>query len=127
MTALIQAKLEEELSRLVIKYGRGKELKVVHKPRNITRTIIGKTLELCGEVIDHTIYVYDKKMEEALDTVDHEYFEYVFNIVFVRRHQTIFNAMIDGFTTAFEKEFYSDKEAFIETLVKAESKERKKE
>jgi len=126
MTTLIQASLEKELRRLVIRYGRGKELKVIHDPRHVRGTVIDRKCDIQGEVIDRVIYVYDKKQEEALDTLDHEYLEYVFDVVFIRRHQSLFNAVIEGFTKAFEKEFYNDKEAFIESLVVAERKERKR-
>jgi len=123
---LIQKLLEKELHRLAVKYGRGKELRVVHDPRDVTGTIIDQTLNIKGEVVDHTIFVYDESLEEALDTLTHEYFEYVFDVVFIRRHQNLFNAMIEGFTKAFEKEFYADKEGYIETLVAVERKERGK-
>jgi len=122
----IQKVLEKELERLVTKYGRGKELNVIHDPIEVERTLIDQTCRFQGEVINQTIHVYDETLEEALDTLVHEYFEYIFDIVFVRRHQNLFNAMIEGFTKAFEKEFYADKEGYIETLVKVERKERKK-
>jgi len=125
MTTLIQASLEEELRRLVIRYGRGKELKVVHDPRRVRGTVIDKMKDIEGEVVDHTIYIYVEELENSLDILAHEYFEYVFDIVFIRRHQNLFNAIIKGFTEAFEKDFYADKESWIETLVANEREKRK--
>jgi hypothetical protein len=122
----IQAKLEEELARLIHKYGRGKELAVYHQPKTVTGTVVDEEAVFQGEVKGREIYVYDKILEEALNTLDHEYFEYIIDVVFIRRHQNLFNAIMKGVTEYFDKELYQDKEAYIETLVKNEKEERSK-
>jgi hypothetical protein len=126
MTTYTQAKLEAELTRLIHKYGRGRELIVHYQPKTVKGTIVGEERQIQGEVVDREIYVYDKTLEEAIDTLDHEYFEYVLDVVFIRRHQNFLNALMKGMTDYFDKELYHDKESYIETLVRNEREERTK-
>jgi hypothetical protein len=65
----VEAELRRELRRLQQKYGLGWELKDVKW--------IPKEGEFSGEVKNGIVYVYDKKLEEAVKTLRHEFLDQI--------------------------------------------------
>jgi len=128
-TELEKAKIEKELERLVAKYGRGQELDLEWRSRDITRyyETMGRKMKLAGEVDTKrkVIKIYTDDFKEALDVVVHEFFEYIFDKL-ITPTDVLFNEVTDGFQRAFNRIRYDDKETFIKLLVKMERKERKK-
>ena len=66
----LQKRLEEELKRLKSKLGLAGRLRVVWNPKTSSE-------ETHGMVNDSPIHIFDDEEEEALDTLRHEYVEYV--------------------------------------------------
>jgi len=62
-------------------------------------------------------------LQEALDVVVHEFFEYIFDKL-VSPADILFNEVTEGFQRAFNRIRYEDKETFIKLLVKMERRER---
>jgi len=117
----VKAALNGELKRLVIKYGFGKELSVVWMPTNEgIAEMFGERKELSGEVIGTKIIVYEHTLIRSLNTLTHEFFEYIFHKNLVRPYINI----IEGLEMALQKSSYENKEAFIEVLCDMEEKER---
>jgi len=121
--------LERELKRLVEKYGRGKELDLEWIPQRIERyySTMGMIQELKGELVreEAVIKVYTEDLEEALDVVVHEFFEYIFDQL-LHPIDILFNEVTKGYKRAFNRIRYKDKESIIKLLVKIEKEERKK-
>lgn len=121
--------LQRELERLVAKYGRGQELDIEWTPKRVERhyASMGRIMTLAGEVDlkRKVIKVYTADLQEALDVVVHEFFEYVLNKL-IRPADILFNEVTEGFQRAFNRWRYEDKETWIKLLVKVERKERKK-
>ena len=117
----IKAALNKELKRLVKKYGFGREASVVWMPTaEGLAEMFGETKELSGEVIGSKLIIYEHTLSRALNTLTHEFFEYIFHRHLVSPYTNI----ISGLETALQKTIYEDKEMFIDTLVKMEEKER---
>jgi len=117
----IKTALKKELKRLVIKYGFGKELSVVWMPTSEgVAEMFGERKELSGEVIGTKVIVYEHTITRSLNTLTHEFFEYIFHKNLVRPYINI----IEGLEMALQKSSYENKEAFIEVLCKMEEKER---
>jgi len=68
--------------------------------------------ELSGEVLGDTIYIYDGSEAEALETLRHEFVEYVLTSEFVAPYQRMINALI----ALFEDEAYRRKERIVKKL-----------
>jgi len=119
--ASINKALNAELKRLVIKYGFGKELSVVWMPAgDNTAEMFGERKELSGEVIGTKLVIYEHALNRALNTLTHEFFEYILHKNLVRPYVNL----IEGLEHAYQKSMYENKEAFIEILCEMEQQER---
>jgi len=123
MTSINKA-LKKELKRLVTKYGFGKELNIVWMPAgdNVAE-MFGEKQELSGEVVGTKIVIYEHALNRALNTLTHEFFEYILHKNLVRPYVNL----IEGLEHAYQKSMYENKEAFIEILCEMEEKERNDE
>lgn len=123
MTSINKA-LKKELKRLVLKYGFGKELSIVWMPagNNITE-MFGEKTELSGEVVGTKVVIYEHVLNRALNTLTHEFFEYILHKNLTRPYVNL----IEGLEHAYQKSMYENKEAFIEILCEMEAKERNDE
>ena len=101
----LQLILEERLERLKRKLGMGYELKVVWSPRNSI---------LSGEVKDsNIIYVYEKDVGKALETLTHEFIDYAISRI-IEPYKEIANTLI----IFINEKAYKDKEKLVEALSK---------
>jgi hypothetical protein len=98
-----QGIVEEELERLKEKLGVGYELAVKWLP--------GKKLEISGEVKGDCIYVYDEEEQKALETVKHEFLDYLVSKM-VEPYQKIANKLI----ALINDEAYLRKEKLVDIL-----------
>ena len=106
----VEAKLRHELWRFQQKFGLGLELKVQWMPNYVKRNVEGK--QLSGEVLGNTIYIYEKDFGEALKTLKHEFFDYVFSHQIEKPYKEFINKLI----SLFEVEIYRRKEKLIDKL-----------
>lgn len=104
--------LESELERLKRALNLGHELGVEWLPGR-TKHFSGK--QLSGEVLDGTIYIYDRDEERALSTLRHEFFDYAVCQV-IEPYKSIANRLI----SAMNDEAYQRKERLIERLSRLE-------
>jgi len=117
----IERDLEEELKRLVDKFGFGRELSIVWLPATEgLAEMFGEKKELSGEVVGTKIVIYEHFLHRALRTLDHEFFEYILHKNLVRPYANL----LEGMERAFQKTIYENKEAFIEVLCDMEERER---
>jgi len=93
----------EELERLKQKLGAGYELTVKWLPR--------KKLDICGEVREDCIYVYEEEEQKALETVKHEFLDYLVSKM-IEPYQRIANKLIG----LINDEAYSRKEKLVDIL-----------
>ena len=98
--------LELALSKLKKKYQIAHELKVEWLPNNNS--------EKSGEVLGRTICIYEEDEAEALDTLRHEFVDYILSIEF----ETPYKRLINKLVAAFEEEMYGRKERLIKKLLK---------
>jgi len=98
-----QNMLAEELERLKRKLGLGNELTVKWLP--------GRKLDICGEVKGNCIYVYDEDERKALDTLKHEFLDYLISKT-VEPYEKIANKLIG----LINDEAYLRKEKLVEVL-----------
>lgn len=119
--------LQKELDRLVDKFGFGKECNLRWIPKKIVQKLFGEERTISGEVVGRDIYVYNEELEEALDTLDHEFFEYIFGKQIIDRYIDAFNIITEAYGKVIEKGAYEDKEALIEIFCNLERKEREKQ
>ncbi|MHA1834106.1 MAG: hypothetical protein ACTSV7_08950 [Candidatus Baldrarchaeia archaeon] len=107
----VEAKLKHELQRLQKKFGLGLELKDVKwMPNYVKHNVEGK--QLSGEVLGNTVYIYEKDIGEALKTLKHEFFDYVFSHQIEKPYKEFINKLI----SLFEVEMYRRKEKLIGKL-----------
>ena len=100
-----QIKLEDELERLKKKSNFGQELKVIWLPSYDSK--------LSGEVKNGTIYIYEHNEDEAIETLRHEFVDYIVSQA-IEPYKLVINKLIQLLNeTAYEK-----KEKVVETLVK---------
>lgn len=95
------AKLEIELSSLKKKLGH--ELKLQWRPNNGPKS---------GEVVGTTIRIYEADTTKALDTLRHEFIDYLLTRDLVAPYKRLINNLI----SLFEEETYDRKEKLIERL-----------
>jgi len=100
-----QNRLAEELERLKRKLGLGNELAVNWLP--------GRKLDICGEVKGNCIYVYDEDERKALDTLKHEFLDYLISKT-IEPYEKIANKLIG----LVNEEAYHRKEKLVEVLSK---------
>ena len=67
-----------------------------------------------GEVIGKTIYIYEENGAKALDTLRHEFIEYLLTHELVAPYKKLVNKLI----SLFEDEMYERKGRLIEKLLK---------
>jgi hypothetical protein len=101
----LQDKLEDELEELKKKVNYGHELKVIWLPSYDSK--------LSGEVKNNTIYIYESSEDEAIETLRHEFVDYIVSQA-IEPYKLVINKLIQLLNeTAYEK-----KEKVVETLVK---------
>jgi len=100
-----QDRLIEELGRLQQKLGLGYELSVVWLPDNHNK--------LSGEVKGNQICIYEEDEEKAVDTLKHEFLDYVISRT-MEPYERIANKLIQ----LTNEEVYLRKEKLTEVLVK---------
>ena len=64
-----------------------------------------------GEIKQGTIFIYDENKEDAIETFQHELYEYKFKEV-TRLHMAMVNALLE----VLQKEIYNRKESFFDSL-----------
>jgi len=103
--ANIETKLQKELEKLKKKLNAGHELRVVWLPTPSSK--------LSGEVKDHVIYIYEPDENKAIETLRHEYIDYLISQA-IEPYKTAANTFIKLLNeTAYEK-----KEEVINALLK---------
>jgi len=101
----VKVKLEQELEKLKEKTGFGYELSVAWLP--------GQNPKLSGEVENNTIYVYECDEEKALETLRHEFIDYMVSQA-IEPYKSVANRLIQF----LNEEAYRKKERTVEALVK---------
>ena len=96
--------LEQELSKLKFRFQMAHELKIKWLPDAGSKK--------SGEVIGRTIYIYEEDEAKALDTLRHEFIDYILTKELVSLPQKMINLLIK----LFEEEMYERKERLIEKL-----------
>jgi len=96
-------RLENELASLKKKFQMAPELKLEWKPNDGPKS---------GEVIGTTIRIYESDKEKALDTLRHEFIEYLLTRDLVAPYKRLINRLI----SLFEEEMYDRRERLIEKL-----------
>ena len=99
-------RLEAELTYLKRKFQIGQELKLQWTPNNGPKS---------GEVTGGAIRIYEADQTKALDTLRHEFIEYVLVNEFVAPYKRLINKLI----SLFEEEMYRRKEELVEKLLEA--------
>ncbi len=94
-------RLEAELSQLKRRFQMGHELKLQWTPNNGSRS---------GEITGGVIHIYEADQTAALDTLQHEFIEYVLMNELVAPYKRLINKLI----SAFEEEMYDRKERLVE-------------
>ena len=96
----IHAKLETELDHLKQKFQMGHELKLQWTPNNGSKS---------GKVTGTTIRIYEAEPTKALDTLRHEFIEYLVTRDLVAPYKRLINKLI----SLFEEEMYDRKEKLV--------------
>jgi len=112
-SSVLKSRLEEELERLKGLFGLGLELRVVWMPGGLKRSVDGNLLS--GEVRGNVIIIYDSELEAALETLKHEFLDYVISHEIEEPYKELINRLIDG----FEAVMYRRKERLIDRLIHA--------
>lgn len=101
----IQKLLEEELKKLKESSRAGYELKVAYSP--------DPSNKLSGRVEGATIYIYEEDLSRAVDTLRHEFIDYLVSKA-IKPYRDLLNALIER----FNEEAYRGKEEVVEALVR---------
>ena len=96
-------RLETELDHLKHKFQMGHELKLQWVPKKGPKS---------GEVIGTTIRIYEADSKNALDTLRHEFIEYLLTQNLVTPYERMINKLI----SLFGEEMYERKEKLVERL-----------
>lgn len=102
----ILQQLKTELIHLKQKFGMGQELKLEWMPNNGPKS---------GEVTGGTIHIYEADEAKALNTLQHEFIEYLLMNELVAPYKGLVNKLI----SLFEEEMYKRKETLVEKLLEA--------
>ena len=94
--------LDEVLIRLKKKFQMAHELKVEWFPNSNEKK--------SGEALGKTIFVYEEDEAKALDTLKHEFIDYILSSEIVAPYQKLINKLI----ALFEEEMYERKEKLVE-------------
>ena len=97
-------RLETELDHLKQKFQMGHELTIQWIPNYGPKS---------GEVTGTTIRIYETDQEKVLDTLRHEFVEYILTTDLVAPYKRLINKLI----SLFEEEMYDRKEKLIERLL----------
>jgi hypothetical protein len=95
--------LKHELARLKSKFKLGSELKLEWVPNDGSKS---------GEVSGATIRIYENEPAKALDTLRHEFIEYLLTRDLVAPYKRLINKLI----SLFEEEMYDRKEKLVQRL-----------
>ena len=98
--------LKRELYQLAQLLGLAERLQV--------RWIPGGKDDLSGEVVGSTIYVYEKELPKALETLKHEIIEYLL----VKHHEEDYVTMINALVDVFNRVMRKRREELVERLSK---------
>jgi hypothetical protein len=96
-------RLETELNHLKQKFQMGQELALQWIPNDGPKS---------GEVAGRTIRIYDANQAKALDTLRHEFIEYLLTQDLIAPYKRLINKLI----SLFEEEMYDRKEQLVERL-----------
>lgn len=102
----IVKQLELELLKLKDRFQMAQELKLKWAPNGNNKK--------SGEVLGRTIYIYERDEAKALDTLRHEFIDYI-SIEF----ETPYKRLINKLVAAFEEDMYEKKERLIGRLLEA--------
>lgn len=102
----ILQRLDAELTHLKRKFGMGQELRLEWTPNNGPKS---------GEVTGETICIYEANEARALDTLRHEFIEYMLMNELVAPYKRLVNKLI----SLFEEDMYRRKESLVEKLLEA--------
>jgi hypothetical protein len=104
--------LQAELKRLKNMTTSGQQLTVAWAPQ--------KGSSLAGEVKDDVIFVYEEKSQEAVDTLRHEFFDYLICRAIRPYEQTtlLYKAMLNGLLEKLGEDAYIEKERVAEALAR---------
>lgn len=108
----LQSSLSEELDKLKNIMQFGQDLKVVWSP--------SRQSKLSGEVKGNTILIYEEEPAKALDTLRHEFIDYLVSGA-VKPYQKVtilYSAMINALIEKLVDEAYLEKEKAVNSLVK---------
>jgi len=106
----VEVVLEEELKRLAHLMNLGFELKV--------RWLPGRSVDREGEVKGDTIYIYAEDLDIAIDTLRHEFLDYVVCLA-IKPYEKIVNRqrlIINSLLADAQEEAYREKERVVERL-----------
>ena len=98
-------RLETELGRLKDRFQMGQELRLEWTANDGSKS---------GEVTGTTIRIYEAEPTKALDTLRHEFIEYLLTRDLVAPYKRLINKLI----SLFEEEMYDRKEKLVERLQK---------
>jgi hypothetical protein len=96
-------RLETELDRLKSKFQMGQELRLQWTPNDGPKS---------GEVVGTAIRIYETDPTKALDTLRHEFIEYLLTRDLVAPYKRLINKLI----SLFEEEMYDRKEKLVQKL-----------
>ena len=110
-----QEKLEAELRRLQETFRVGWNLKVRWLPcEDKPKSPLGNN-PLSGQIVGNTIYIYEKEESQALDTLIHEFFDWLVSTRIEKPYKQLINKLIEF----FEGQMYLEKEKLVESFVSA--------
>ena len=99
----LQERLENELERLKRILKMGYELRVVWLPNNNS--------SLSGEVKEEMIFIYEEDFEKALETLKHEFLDYVISQV-IEPYKQVANKLV----MLINEQTYRRKEKLVDSL-----------
>lgn len=108
----LQSSLSEELEKLKDITQFGRDLEVVWSPSRLSK--------LSGEVKGNTILIYEEEPAKALDTLRHEFIDYLVSEA-VKPYQKVtilYSVMINTLVEKLVDEAYLEKEKVVDSLVK---------
>jgi len=100
----VESRLRSELELLKAGTGMGQELSV--------RWVPDPGSKMCGEVKEGVIYIYEESLEEALETLRHEFVDYLVSQA-IEPYMSVANKLIQ----LLNEEAYRRKERIIGALV----------
>lgn len=102
----VEARLDEELERFVVKLGLNREFRVVWMPNS--------DRGFSGEVRGDIIYIYEAEEDKALQALRHELIDHLITSRLVKPLVNLVNLLIKS----REAEIYTEKEKLVEMLLR---------